>query len=135
MQETAYVLYKLTDELLEAVNTLDLPRLREMVDDDFGIVDVDPEGKPMVINNMEEWETYMQKNMQMMEQVKAKLSYEISEYHEKVADHMAFVVVKFTQHVAVQEQRMQHPCIATIVWKKTGKGWQEARWHCSRLSS
>lgn len=134
--EGKFELYQHTERLLTAVNKLDLPQLRQMVDDDFGIVDVDPEGQPMVINNMEEWEAYMEKNMIAMRELHARLAYEIDEYHEKVADTMAYVVVKFRQHVHIPEKaEMEHDCIATVVWKKTDDGWKEARWHCSRLPS
>jgi len=129
-------LYQHTERLLSAVNQLDLPKLRNMVDDDFGIVDVDPEGNPIVINNMEEWESYMEKNMLAMQQLHARLSYEIDEYHENVSDSMAYVVVRFVQQVHIPEKpEMSHSCIATVVWKKTEDGWKEARWHCSRLPS
>ena len=129
-------LYQHTERLLSAVNQLDLPKLRNMVDDDFGIVDVDPEGNPIVINTMEEWESYMEKNMLTMQQLHARLSYEIDEYHENVSDSMAYVVVRFVQQVHIPEkQEMSHSCIATVVWKKTEDGWKEARWHCSRLPS
>jgi ketosteroid isomerase-like protein len=129
-------LYQHTERLLSAVNQLDLPKLRNMVDDDFGIVDVDPEGNPIVINTMEEWESYMEKNMLAMQQLHARLSYEIDEYHENVSDSMAYVVVRFVQQVHIPEkQEMSHSCIATVVWKKTEDGWKEARWHCSRLPS
>ena len=134
--EGKYELYRETEELLIAVNKLDLPKLRTMVDDDFGIVDVDPEGKPIIINDMEEWEAYMEKNIIVMRELKAELSYEIDEYNERVAQEMAFVVVRFKQRVRVPESsEMQHNCIATIVWKKSTDGWKEARWHCSRLPS
>lgn len=131
-----YQLYQNTEALLTAVNRLDLPELRTMVDDDFGIVDVDPEGNPIVIDNMDEWEAYMEKNMLAMQTLHAKLSYEIDEYHENVSDRMAYVVVKFTQRVHIPEKpEMTHHCIATIVWKQTEQSWKEARWHCSRLPS
>lgn len=134
--ETKHQLYQQTERLLSAVNQLDLPKLRNMVDDDFGIVDVDPEGKAVVINDMQEWENYMEKNMLAMQQLHAKLSYEIDEYHENVSESMAYVVVKFTQQVHIPEKpEMSHSCIATVVWKKTDDGWKEARWHCSRLPS
>jgi ketosteroid isomerase-like protein len=130
----AYQLYQHTDNLLKAVNELDLPRLRNMVDDDFGIVDVDPEGKAVLIQNMEEWETYMEKNMIAMQEMHARLAYEIDDYQERVSEDMAFVVVRFQQSVHIPEQEvMKHQCIATIVWKKAGEEWKEARWHCSRL--
>jgi len=131
-----YHLYQHTERLLSSVNQLDLPQLRQMVDDDFGIVDVDPEGNAVVINNMEEWEAYMEKNMIAMREMKAKLAYEIDTYNEKMSDKMAFVVVKFRQQVHLPEQPVvNHDCMATIVWKKTDDGWKEARWHCSRLTS
>ncbi|MFP4089393.1 MAG: YybH family protein [Cyclobacteriaceae bacterium] len=128
-----FSLYSLTEELLQAVNSLDLPRLRSMVDDDFGIVDVDPEGKTVVIDDMQEWQDYMHKNMLLMEQMKAELSFEINEYNEQVEENMAYVVVNFSQHVAFQGKQMRHDCISTVIWKKTENGWKEARWHCSRL--
>lgn len=131
-----HILYQLTEELLTAVNQLDLPKLRALVDDDFGIVDVDPEGNPIIINNMEEWEAYMEKNMVAMRELHASLYFVIDDYQESVSDRMAYVVVKFTQEVHIPEGReMSHQCIATVVWKSTDAGWKEARWHCSRVPS
>lgn len=131
-----YVLYQETEQLLTAVNKLDLPKLRAMVDDDFGIVDVDPEGNPVIINDMKEWEAYMEKNMVAMRELHASLSYEIDDYQESVTEQMAYVVVRFTQQVHIPEgPEMSHQCIATIVWKSTDQGWKEARWHCSRIPS
>jgi hypothetical protein len=131
-----HILYQLTEELLTAVNQLDLPKLRAMVDDDFGIVDVDPEGNPVVINTMNEWEAYMEKNMLAMRELHASLAYVIDDYQESVSDRMAYVVVRFTQQVHIPERpEISHRCIATVVWKTTDEGWKEARWHCSRLPS
>lgn len=132
--DNKYKLYQNTEELLSAVNTLDLPKLRTLVDDDFGIVDVDPEGKAVIINDMKEWEAYMENNMIAMQSLDAKLSFEISEYNERVANELAMVVVKFQQQVHLPESpKSVYDCIATIVWKQSPDGWKEARWHCSRI--
>lgn len=122
---------KLTQRLLDNVNALDFDGLRAMVDDDYGIVDVDPEGKSFTINDMQEWEGYMRQNMGIMQQMQAKLDSEILEYSDVSGNDMAYSVVKFRQDVTIANQKIQNYCIATIIWKKAGDEWKESRWHCS----
>lgn len=120
-----------TQALLDAVNRLDLDGLRAMVDDDFGIVDVDPEGRSVVISTKAEWDAYMDANFTAMRAAGAGLSSQIREYHGEMADDLGYSVVRFIQRVSIGPTVIENPCIATIVWKRTEGGWREARWHCS----
>lgn len=120
-----------TQALLDAVNALDLDALRAMVDDDFGIVDVDPQGRSVVITTKAEWDAYMDVNFAAMRAGGAVLSSRIREYNGEMSDGLGYSVVRFVQRVEVGPTVIENPCIATIVWKRTEDGWREARWHCS----
>lgn len=120
-----------TQALLDAVNALDLDALRAMVDDDYGIVDVDPEGRSVVIDGKPEWDAYMERNFAAMQAGGAVLSSRIVDYHGEADDRLGYSVVRFVQRVEIGGVVIENPCIATIVWKQTPEGWKEARWHCS----
>ncbi|WP_322411337.1 YybH family protein [Microbacterium invictum] len=120
-----------TQALLDAVNALDLEALRAMVDDDYGIVDVDPQGRSVVIDSTAEWEAYMATNFAAMRTAGAVLSSRVVGYHGEEAGDLGYSVVRFVQRVEIGDSVIENPCIATIVWKRTPGGWKEARWHCS----
>ncbi|MEI3868364.1 nuclear transport factor 2 family protein [Microbacterium sp. CCNWLW134] len=120
-----------TQALLDAVNALDLDALRAMVDDDYGIVDVDPQGRSVVIENKDAWDAYMTTNFAAMRAAGAALSSRVTGYHGEEAGEMGYSVVRFVQRVQIGETVIENPCVATIVWKRTPEGWKEARWHCS----
>lgn len=120
-----------TRALFDAVNALDLERLRALVDDDCGIVDIDPAGGSVVIDSPGEWEDYMRRNMESLAAAGGRLSTEILDYHGTRAETLAYSMVRFRQRVSVGEETSSHHCIATIVWKWAGGSWREARWHCS----
>ncbi|MGZ8804800.1 MAG: nuclear transport factor 2 family protein [Microbacterium sp.] len=120
-----------TQALLDAVNTLDLDALRAMVDDDYGIVDVDPEGRTVVIDTKAEWDAYMDLNFAAMRAGGAVLSSRVLDYHGVEAGRLGYSVVRFDQRVEIAGTVIENPCIATVVWKRTDEGWKEARWHCS----
>jgi hypothetical protein len=120
-----------TRELLRSVNLLDLDGLRSMVDDDYGIVDVDPEGRTVVLDTKADWDAYMERNFAAMRAAGAVLSSEVLDYHGDVADRLGYSVVRFVQRVEIGGAVIENRCIATIVWKQTEDGWKEARWHCS----
>lgn len=124
-----------TQALLRSVNELDLDALRAMVDDDYGIVDVDPEGKTVVLGTKAEWDAYMERNFGAMRAAGAGLSSRIVEYHGEEGDRLGYSVVRFVQRVELGGAVIENPCIATIVWKRTDDGWKEARWHCSPESA
>lgn len=120
-----------TQALLDAVNTLDLDALRAMVDDDYGIVDVDPEGRTVVIDTKEQWDAYMDLNFTAMRAGGAVLSSRVLDYQGVEAGRLGYSVVRFDQRVEIAGTVIENPCIATVVWKRTDDGWKEARWHCS----
>jgi ketosteroid isomerase-like protein len=124
-------LFAETRALLDSVNALDLDALRSMVDDDYGIVDVDPEGRTVVLGTKEEWEAYMLHHFGAMSAAGARLSSQVVDYHGDAGDGLAYSVVRFVQRVELGDALIENPCIATIVWKRTDDGWKEARWHCS----
>lgn len=120
-----------TQALLRSVNLLDLDGLRSMVDDDYGIVDVDPEGRTVVLDTKADWDAYMERNFAAMRAAGAGLSSDILDYHGDLADRLGYSVVRFVQRVELGGAVIENRCVATIVWKRTDDGWREARWHCS----
>lgn len=123
--------YEQTQAMFNAINTLQLDDLRTLVADEYGIVDIDPEGKTVVINSVDEWETYMAENFAAMQDANAALSTEVKSYHGEVMGDMGYSVVRFIQTVDLHVRTLHSHCVATIVWKYTDGQWKEARWHCS----
>lgn len=120
-----------TQALLDAVNALNLDALRAMVDDDFGIVDIDPHGRTVVIDSRAQWDTYMAENFAAMRAANAVLSSRVIDYHGVQVDRLGYSVVRFVQRVELANAVIENACVVTIVWKHTDEGWKEARWHCS----
>ncbi len=127
--------YSETQAMLNAVNALDLDTLRGLVDDDYGIVDIDPEGKSVVIESKEAWDAYMARNMAAMKAAGAQLDSEIVDYDGEAGKRFGYSVVHFRQSVTLGGNILDNHCVATIVWKNTADGWKEARWHCSLKSA
>ena len=127
--------YRETRAMLDAVNALDLETLRGLVDDDYGIVDIDPEGHSVVIESKEAWDAYMARNMAAMRAAGAQLDSEIVDYDGEVGESFGYSVVHFRQSVTLGGNTLDNHCVATIVWKNTDDGWKEARWHCSLKSA
>ena len=125
--------HRLTTQLFAAVNALDLDQLTALVDDDYGIVDIDPDGNAVVIDTKAEWHTYMQENFTLMRTMGPDLRTDVQTYHDVQTNDLAYSVVKFVQHVRIIDTHVANHCLATIVWKRTGTEWKESRWHCSLL--
>ena len=121
-----------TEAMLDAVNALRLDDLRALVDDDYGIVDVDPQGDAVVLDTKAEWDAYMEAAFAGMRAADARLSYDVVDYSACEGRDLAYSVVRFRQTVGVGDGTQRHTCVATIVWKRTPDGWREARWHCTR---
>lgn len=123
--------------MLAAVNRLDLAALRDLVADDFGIVDVDPTGAVVVLDDQPAWDTYMAGQMAAMRAADARLASEILDYSAVSGADMAYSVVRFRQDVTLPGppvQALSTVCLATIVWRREpGAPWREARWHCTPL--
>jgi hypothetical protein len=46
---------------------------------------------------------------------------------------MGYSVVDFDQMLIFGGKRMRFSCLSTIIWKKVGEIWKEARYHSSLL--
>jgi hypothetical protein len=127
--------YAETLTLLRGVRDHDIETLQWICDDDFGIVDVDPNGQPRVIRNKAEWSQWFHELFSTLDALGADTDSEIISYKAVKEQSLGYSVVEFRQSLTVSGHTATFDCIATIVWKKTAHGWREARWHGSVISS
>lgn len=127
--------YAETLSLLRSVRDHDLESLQWMCDDDFGIVDVDPSGKVQVIRNRAGWSEWFHELFSTLEALEADTDSEILSYKAVREQSLGYSVVEFRQSLTIGEHTATFDCVATIIWKKTNRGWREARWHGSVISS
>jgi len=127
--------YAETLTLLRGIRDNDFETLSWLCDDDFGIVDVDPAGEPRVIRNRVEWERWFHELFATLGELDATTDSEILSYKATKGDGLGYSVVEFRQHLTTGELTATFDCIATIIWKETSRGWREARWHASVISS
>lgn len=113
----------------------DLESLSELCDDDFGIVDAGPDGTPVAIRTRDEWTQWFVNLFATLDTMGAETDSEVVDYHVLEAAEMAMSVVDFIQYLDHDAGRVGFTCQATIVWKRTERGWKEARWHVSILGS
>ncbi len=122
--------------LFECVSTADFPRLAALCDDDFGIVDLDPEGKNVLVRTRAEWEAWFQRLFATLPAIGATTYTHITRYQVLPTPQMALCVVEFTQYLQLATERHPFDCVVTIVWKRPeadADRWVEARWHVSLL--
>lgn len=124
-----------TVELLRSVRGHDFDTLAELCDDDFGIVDLDPNGQSVMIRTRDEWEAWFRRLFSELDAVGASTDSEILDYQATATPDMGFSVVEFRQSLGMGTLTAHFDCVATIVWKRTPQGWKEARWHVSLLST
>ena len=127
--------YAETLTLLRGVRDSDLETLSRLCDDDYGIFDVDPSGQPRVIRTRVEWERWFHEVFATLDALNATIDSEILSYKATRDDQLSYSVVEFRQFLTTGEHTATVDCIATIIWKQTNRGWREARWHASVISS
>ena len=127
--------YAETLTLLRSVRDQDFDTLAALCDDDFGIVDVDPNGGAVPIRSRVEWERWFHQLFATLQQLDATTDSEILRYDAVRSDTLGYSVLEFRQSLTVGDHVARFDCIATIVWKRTPDGWREARWHASVISS
>jgi hypothetical protein len=127
--------YDETVTLLRSVRDHDYDTLAALCDDDFGIVDVDPNGNAVPVRNRLEWERWFHELFGTLQTMGAKTDSEILDYHAVASDELGYSVLEFRQFLRVHDIVATFDCIATVVWKWTPAGWREARWHGSVVSS
>jgi len=125
--------YAETRKLIDYVSQHDLDKLAALCDDDFGIVDIDPEGKSVVIKDREGWENWFHSLFAKLKELKAETWTEIVDYNVLTGRDLAYSVVYFDQYFQTAEQKLKFHCLTTIIWKNTANGWKESRWHSSML--
>jgi ketosteroid isomerase-like protein len=122
--------------LLRAVREHDFGTLAALCDDDFGIVDIAPDGSGVPIRTRAEWEAWFRDGLfPRLEALGADTDSEVTGYQALVSGDLGYGVVDFRQSLMIGELAATFDCIATIIWKQTATGWKESRWHCSVISS
>jgi ketosteroid isomerase-like protein len=122
--------------LLRAVRDHDFDTLAVLCDDDFGIVDIAPDGSGVPIRTRAEWEAWFRDRLfPQLEQMGAVTDSEITGYEAIESGDMGYSVLDFRQTLEVSGLVATFDCIATLIFKRTPDGWREARWHCSVISS
>lgn len=124
-------LFNLTAEMFECVKDHNFDRLSEICDDDFGIIDINPEGGSEIMRDREGWENWFKGLFKNLSILGATTWSEITHYEESVTGHMAYSVVDFDQVFIQGDKNMRFGVIATIIWKKVDNIWKEARYHSS----
>ena len=127
--------YAETLSLLRSVRNHDFESLEWLCDDDFGIVDVDPTGQARVIRSKAEWSRWFHELFATLDALGADTDSEIISYKAIKEHSLGYSVVEFRQSLTIGGHTATFDCIATIVWKQTIRGWREARWHGSVVSS
>jgi ketosteroid isomerase-like protein len=122
--------------LLRAVRDHDFDTLADLCDDDFGIVDIAPDGSGVPIRTRTEWEAWFRDGLfPKLEALGADTDSEITGYQALVSGDLGYGVLDFRQTLVMGELVATFDCIATIIWKRAASGWKESRWHCSVISS
>ena len=125
-----------TVSLLRAVRDHDFDTLAALCDDDFGIVDIAPDGSGVPIRTRVEWEAWFRDRLfPQLEQMGAVTDSEITGYEAIESGDMGYSVLDFRQTLEVSGLVATFDCIATLIFKRTPNGWRESRWHCSVISS
>lgn len=125
--------YQETLTLFESVAKHDFDTLANLCDDDFGIVDLNEEGKNVIIRTRQEWEDWFRTLFTKLDTMKANTWTEVTNYEAVQEEKLGYSVVDFDQILEVGEQKLRFSCIVTIIWKKTESGWKEARYHSSLI--
>lgn len=127
--------YQQTLTLFKWVSSHDFDTLADLCDDDFGIIDLDPEGRSVPVANRAEWENWFRMLFARLDEINAHTYTEIRTYDALQTSEMGYSVVNFDQFLEVGEQNLKFNCITTLIWKRTDQGWKESRWHCSLIQA
>ncbi len=125
--------YKETTILFESVSKHDFDTLAALCDDDFGIVDLDEEGKNVIIEDRQGWENWFKTLFSRLKGGNARTYTDILKYKALKENNLGYSVVNFDQHLIANGQHLVFNCVTTIIWKNTDRGWKESRWHCSLI--
>jgi hypothetical protein len=109
--------------------------LAKRCDDDFGIVDIAPDGGNVAIRTRVEWEGWFHSLFGQLDAMGAATDSEVLAFDSSESPEMGFSVLEFRQTLSIGDLEAKFDCITTIVWKRVDGRWVEARWHGSVLSS
>ena len=123
-----------TQQLFAHVRDHAFEPLAALCDDDFGIVDINAEGGTLVVRNRAEWEAWFRGLFSQLTALQAQTWSEITYYEAVQTAEMGYSVVDFDQLLVLPDKRLRFSCLSTIIWKKVGDTWKEARYHSSLLS-
>ncbi len=122
--------------LLRSVRDHDFESLAELCDDDFGIVDIAPDGTNVAVRSRAEWEQWFHGLFATLESMQAGTDSTVLAYDAIETPELGYSVLEFRQSLTVGDLEATFDCMTTIVWKRDDDGaWREARWHGSVLSS
>ena len=122
--------------LLRSVRDHDFETLADLCDDDFGIVDIAPDGTNVAVRSRAEWESWFHNLFAQLDAMQAATDSTILAYDAVESDRMGYSVLEFRQSLSIGDVVATFDCMTTIVWKREDDGrWREARWHGSVLSS
>lgn len=124
-----------TAELLAAVRDHDLPTLESRCDDDFGIIDLAPDGGSMVLPDRSAWRAWFEGLFAQLSGMAATTDSLVETLDSVVWTDAGMSVLTWWQSLTVAEMTGWFRCQATIVWKRDGDRWVEARWHASLLET
>jgi hypothetical protein len=124
-----------TAELLAAVRDQDLPTLEARCDDDHGIIDLAPDGGSMVLSDRAAWRAWFEGLFAQLSQMGAATDSVVETLDSSVWTDAGMSVLTWWQSLSVAGMTGWFRCQATIVWKRDGDRWVEARWHASLLET
>ena len=125
--------FDLTFTMFDCVSSHDFEKLSQICDDDYGIIDINPEGGSEVIRDREGWENWFKSLFARLKQMNAKTWSEITNYQSMVSGYMGYCVVDFDQVLVIDGKRHRFQVLATIIWKQVEGQWKESRYHSSML--
>ncbi|WP_407344249.1 nuclear transport factor 2 family protein [Pengzhenrongella phosphoraccumulans] len=120
--------------LLRCVRDHDFDALADLCDDDFGIVDVAPDGAAVPIRTRPEWEDWFHTLFSTLDTMGAATDSQVLAYDARAGADLGYGVLEFRQTLTVGPFTATFDCIATLIWKRSGARWVESRWHCSVIS-
>jgi len=121
--------------LLRSVRDHDFDTLAALCDDDFGIVDISPDGGNVPVRTRAEWESWFRTLFGTLDAMGATTDSTVLSYDALESGDLGYGVLEFRQSLTAGPHTATFDCVATIIWKRTAAGWRESRWHCSVLSS
>jgi hypothetical protein len=124
-----------TAELLAAVRDHDLATLEARCDDDLGIIDLAPDGGSMVLSDRVSWRRWFEGLFAQLTEIGAATDSRVETLESVVWTDAGMSVLTWWQSLTVADQVGWFRCQATIVWKRPGERWVEARWHASLLET